>query len=110
MKNIVQVLFKLLLGIGAGYTLSHHISHPSGRVKKHVPIVRLWRIQLMPNLLIATKKKRWHIHHWAYLPAFYLPLVVILQPLVKKHWLHGFVLGVVSHGLTFEDRFRFSAS
>ena len=107
MKKRILSLAKLLLGIGLGYALSHHFSHPDGRARKHVPLIRVKNIQITPNLLIATKNKNWHIHHWTYLPIFYIPLLAILRPLLKKHWLHGFVLGGIVHGLTFKDRFTF---
>lgn len=107
MKNLVKPLLKLSAGATIGYALSHHISHPNGRARKHVPLVKLARVQVLPSLLIATKKKTWHIHHWAYVPAFYIPMVTLIRPLVNKHWLHGFVLGSIIHGLTFNDRFSF---
>ena len=107
MKQNTGTILKLLVGLVAGYILSHHLSHPNGRARKHVPIVRLTRIQVLPNLLIATKNKTWHIHHWAYIPAFYLPLIAIVRSLANSHWLNGFVLGSIIHGLTFSDRFKF---
>lgn len=108
MKQYAITTGKLVLGALAGYALSHHFSHPNGRVRKHVPPVRVGNVQLMPNLLIATKNGRWHIHHWAYLPATYLPLLTFIRPLLKRHLIHGFVLGAIIHGLTFSDRFTFN--
>ena len=108
MKQHALTAGKLILGAFVGYAFSHHISHPNGRVRKHVPLVRLRNVQLTPNLLIATKNGTWHIHHWAYLPTLYIPLIATLKPLLQRHWLHGFMLGAIIHGLTFGDRFRFT--
>ena len=107
MKRFLPIA-KIAAGAFVGYALSHHISHPNGRVRKHVPLMKWKNVQVTPNLLIATKDRKWHIHHWAYLPARYLPLITLVRPLMRKHLMHGFVLGAILHGLTFADRFSFT--
>ena len=108
MKGLIFALSKIAFGTAMGYALSHHFSHPAGRGRKHVPLFRVGNVQITPNLLIATKNKRWHIHHWAYLPILYVPLIATIRPMLKRSWLHGLFAGAVIHGLTFGDRFQFS--
>lgn len=60
----------------------------------------------MPNIKIERQDKQYHLHHWAIFSASYLPLL-LMRRRMKWKIIHGFFIGSILQGLTYNDRFKF---
>ncbi|HSX40141.1 MAG TPA: hypothetical protein VLF68_00865, partial [Candidatus Saccharimonadales bacterium] len=100
----------ILLGSVLGYAFFHLGSHPTkSPLKRRLPKKQIRNYSYFPNIHINREDRYYHLHHWMVLSSLYLP--VLLTRLRKKNIFkykltHGFLLGSILQGLTYNDRFR----
>lgn len=98
---------KILAGGLLGFALWTLFSHPKSAVNKRLPEKRIKRLQVLPNIQYHSKNKIYHIHHWNYFTALYIPVLAIRKGILRSKFLHGFFLGSIIQGLIYNDRFYF---
>lgn len=98
--------FTLLFSIWLGYVLFLYLTHPEK--KKHkVPELRIWRIELLPNIRIHSRAKTYHIHHWAVLTLVTALTLLSYEGFQYLTIIKGLAIGGVIQGLMYPDRFKF---
>ncbi|MBI3985045.1 MAG: hypothetical protein HY344_03875 [Candidatus Levybacteria bacterium] len=99
-------LFTFLFSIWLGYILFLYFSHPSK--KKHkVPQVRVWRIEILPNIRIHSRSKTYHIHHWVILSMLTAITLLNYEGFQYLTIVKGMAIGGIIQGLRYPDRFKF---
>ena len=99
-------LFTFLFSIWAGYMLFLYFTHP--QKKKHkVPSVKVWRIEILPNVRIHSRSKTYHIHHWFTLTVLIAITLVNYEGFQYLTIIKGLAIGGIIQGLRYPDRFKF---
>ncbi len=99
-------LFTFLFSIWIGYVLFLYFTHPEK--KKHkIPQVRIWRLELLPNIKIHSRGKIYWIHHWFVLTLLTAIIVLNYEGLQYVTILKGIAIGGIIQGLRYPDRFKF---
>ena len=99
-------LFTFLFSIWLGYIIFLYFSHPEK--KKHkVPQLRVWRIEILPNIRIHSKSKTYHIHHWVILSMLTTITLINYEGFQYLTIVKGMAIGGIIQGLRYPDRFKF---
>ncbi|MDP3244885.1 MAG: hypothetical protein Q8M83_04495 [bacterium] len=98
--------FTFLFSIWLGYVLFLYLTHPEKK-KHRVPKLRVWRIELMPNIRIHSRSKFYHIHHWAILTLVTALTLINYEGLQYLTFVTGTAIGGIVQGLRYPDRFQF---
>lgn len=106
MGTISKKALKVALGATAAFSLFTIISHPRSKIYKNIPRVKVKNVDVLPNLRIKRKEKIYHIHHWLYWSSLYAYLLLRKKRILKKTFLHGFIVGGILQGLAYKDRFK----
>lgn len=102
-------LFTFLFSIWLGYVLFLYLTHPEK--KKHkIPQLRIWKIELMPNIRIHSKSKIYHIHHWVILTLVTAITLLNYEGFQYLTFIKGIAIGGIIQGLRYPDRFKFRHS
>jgi hypothetical protein len=98
--------FTFLFSIWLGYVLFLYLTHPEK--KKHkIPQIKVWRIELLPNIKIHYKGKIYHIHHWAILTLVTALTLLNYEGFQYLTLVKGIAIGGIIQGLRYPDRFKF---
>lgn len=101
--------FTFLFSVWLGYVLFLYFTHPEK--KKHkVPQLRIWRVELMPNIRIHSKSKIYHIHHWVILTLVTAITLLNYEGFQYLTVIKGIAIGGIIQGLRYPDRFKFRHS
>ena len=99
--------FTFLFSVWLGYVLFLYLTHPSK--KKHkIPALKVWRIELLPNIRIHYKGRIYHIHHWAILTLVTAITLLNYEGFQYVTIIKGIAIGGIIQGLRYPDRFKFS--
>ena len=102
-------LFTFLFSIWLGYVLFLYLTHPEK--KKHkIPQLRIWKIELMPNVRIHSRSKIYHIHHWVILTLVTAITLLNYEGFQYLTFITGVAIGGIIQGLRYPDRFKFRHS
>ncbi len=91
-------------GILLGFSLFRAFSLPGSEINKKLPKLKIYIFELFPRFKIKFEKRVLHIHHWIFLSAVFVLLMVstsFTQLLIVK----SLCLGGIIQGFTFKDRF-----
>lgn len=99
-------LFTFLFSIWLGYFLFLYLTHPDKK-KHRVPEVRVWRIELLPNIRIHSRARIYHIHHWAVLTLVTALTLLNYEGFQYLTLIKGIAIGGIIQGLRYPDRFKF---
>ena len=103
---VMNGFFTFLFSIWLGYVIFLYFTHPEK--KKHkLPKVRVWRIELSPNIRIHGRQKVYHIHHWAVLTIFTAVTLLNYEGFQYLLIIKGLAIGGIIQGLRYPDRFTF---
>lgn len=96
----------LIPATALGYLASRTVTHPSSRIRRKMPNIKIKRVQVFPVLRIKIFGRVIHLHHWIYfsiilLVSFFVSLGIIDYIVTK-----GIILGAIIHGLTVPRRHR----
>lgn len=96
-------MIEFLVSLILGYQVAKKSSHPSSKIYRKLPVVKIKFIQLLPNLKIYLRGKIVHLHHWIYMSfilifSFYDSSSFLTSPILK-----GFLTGSIIQGFTFPD-------
>lgn len=106
--NISEVS-RIAFGGAVGFVFFWVTSHSKSPVNKRLPAKRYRSLHYLPNIKVERNEKHYHIHHWVIFIISYMP-VFILRKKIKSKVLHGFFIGTIVQGLTYDDRFTFIKS
>jgi len=81
--------------------------HLSGKQKKRLPKLSIWRVDILPNFRIHVGSKTYWIHHW-----FWLSIIVAVPIIIREDFqfpmvVEGLLVGGIIQGLRYPDRFSF---
>lgn len=89
----------IIPAVALGYLASKTVAHPTSRIRRKLPNLKIKRMQLFPVIRVKLFNRVIHIHHYVY---FSIMLVIsffvsmgILNLIVTK----GFLLGGIIQGL-----------
>ena len=90
----------LLPATALGYLTFRATSHPSSRLRKKLPNVKLKRVQVFPVVRLKAFNRVIHFHHW-----FAFSLILASTPFANLGFLEhiftkGLLLGGIIQGLT----------
>lgn len=96
-------MIEFLVSLFLGYEVAKKSSHPSSKIYRKLPVVKIKFIQLLPNLKIYVRGKIVHLHHWIYMSfllvfSFYNNNGFFTSPIFK-----GLLTGSILQGFTFPD-------
>jgi|SRR3989344_841200 len=93
-------------GIAFGFWFYKIFSHPL-ELKKKIPKIRFLKtVEILPNLRIHLKRHILHVHHWIFLSAIFILLLVITSSFTQLLLIKSFCFGGIVQGLRYKDRFR----
>ncbi len=98
--------FTFLFSIWLGYVLFLYLTHPEKK-KNKIPNVKVWRVELLPNVRIHYKGRIYHIHHWAILTLVTALTLLNYEGFQYLTVVKGIAIGGVIQGLRYPDRFKF---
>lgn len=99
---------KIAVGSAIGYLLFHIFSSDEKTsLKRKLPRKRVKNIEISPNIRIYGNDAVYQMHHWANCTSLYALLLLTRSRFLKNKVIHGFLLGAILQGLTYEDRFQF---
>lgn len=99
-------IFTFLFSIWLGYVLFLYLTHPEK--KKHkIPKVRVWKVELLPNIRIHFRGRIYHIHHWTILMLVAIATLVNYEGFQFLTIVKGVAIGGTIQGLRYPDRFKF---
>ena len=99
-------IFTFLFSIWLGYVVFLYLSHPDKK-KHRIPQVRVWRIELLPNIRIHSRAKTYHIHHWLVLSLVTGITLLNYEGFQYLTIIEGMAIGGIIQGLRYPDRFKF---
>jgi hypothetical protein len=99
-------IFTFLFSIWLGYVLFLYLTHPEKK-KNKIPKVRVWKIELLPNIRIHFHGRIYHIHHWTILALVTLATLVNYEGFQFLTIVKGVAIGGTIQGLRYPDRFKF---
>lgn len=89
-----------------GYLTFRATAHPSSRIRKKLPNVRVKRVQVFPVIRVFMFGRVFHFHHWfnfsLLLASSAFLSIAALDSLITR----GILLGGVIHGLTLPKEHR----
>lgn len=99
-------LLSIIPGAALGYVTLRATTHPTSRIRRKLPNVKVKRVQVFPVLRINIFGRVVHFHHWInfsilLLLSFFIS-VGVLDVMVTK----GILLGGIIHGLTLPKEHR----
>ncbi len=95
-----------LFGVVSGFFISHFISKPVHIKPNRLPKLGIKRVEIMPNLLIQTRRWKIHIHHWMTLSLVFVVLVLTTASFNHLLFVKSLCLGGIIQGITYKDRFH----
>jgi len=98
--------FTFLFSIWLGYILFLYLTHPEKK-KSKIPQLRVWKIELLPNIRIHYRGKIYHIHHWAILTLVTTLTLLNYEGFQYLTIVKGVAIGGIIQGLRYPDRFKF---
>lgn len=105
----MKKLAKIGLGAMSGFGLFWLTSHPKSKAKQKLPKVAFKNFTFIPNIKLKSQDQIYHLHHWVLFSVVYVLLFLVKRRLFRFSIIHGAILGIIIQGLTYPDRFRFSA-
>ena len=93
-------VLSLLPATALGYLTFRATSHPSSRIRKKLPNVKVKRIQVFPVVRLHVFNRVIHLHHW-----FTFSLILASSPfanlgILEHIFTKGLLLGGIIQGLT----------
>lgn len=98
--------FTFLFSIWLGYVLFLYLTHPEKK-KNKIPQLKVWKIELLPNIRIHYKGKIYWIHHWTILTLVTALTLLNYEGFQYLTVIKGVAIGGVIQGLRYPDRFKF---
>ncbi len=106
-KNLAsKKVAKLAAGTLIGLSFFTIISHPKSPIYKNLPQKAIKKLSFLPNIRIIADQKIYHFHHWMIFSVFYIAILTIKPSLFNSKIAHGFILGSITQGLFYKDRFQ----
>lgn len=104
---MTTIPFIIVGGFLIGYLVCLFFTHPK-RLKNKLPSINVGRLYIAPNIKIKIRGRFFHLHHWVHLTIIFTVMVYLSQDIFVTYlfW-KGIVLGGISQGLTYKDRFKF---
>lgn len=100
----MELVFSVF-GLFGGYFVSHFISKPVHIKPNRLPKLGIKRVEIMPNLLIQTKRWKIHVHHWMTLSLVFVVLILTTASFNHLIFVKSLCLGGIIQGITYKDRF-----
>ncbi len=94
------------VGLVVGYFISHFLSKPIHIKPNRLPKLGIKRVEIMPNLLIQTRRWKIHIHHWMTLSLVFVVLILTTTSFNHLILVKSLCLGGIIQGITYKDRFH----
>ncbi len=96
-------MLEFLLSITAGYKLAKTFSHPTSKIRKRIPEIKIKFIQVLPNIKIHLKGRVIHVHHWIFLSVVLILSFKSNSMISDSLILKGLLSGGIIQGFSFPD-------
>lgn len=96
----------LIPATALGYLASRTITHPTSRIRKKMPNIKIKRVQVFPVLRIKVFGRVIHLHHWMYFSLILAVSFFVSMGIVDYIVTKGILLGTIIHGLTLPKKHR----
>ncbi len=96
----------LIPATALGYLASRTITHPTSRIRRRMPNIRIKRVQVFPVLRIKVFGRVIHLHHWIYFSVILIVSFFVSLGIVDYIVTKGILLGTIIHGLTLPKEHR----
>lgn len=104
---LLNDIVNVALGITGGFFLFWVTSHQKSPLHQKLPTKKIKNVSFLPHIKISRKEKDLHLHHWFNMGAIYMLLYWKKRHILGNKLLHGFLVGSILQGLSYEDRFSF---
>lgn len=94
------------IGLTIGYFISRFLSKPIHIKPNRLPKLGIKRVEIMPNLLIQTRRWKIHVHHWMTLSLVFTVLILTTASFNHLLFVKSLCLGGIIQGITYKDRFH----
>lgn len=109
-EEIINDIFKALIGVVVGFALFWTTSHPKSPIHRKLPQKKIKNISICPNIQITYKNTVFHLHHWMNMSTIYFATVISNRRVADYAFYHGFMVGSILQGFVFPDRLRIKTS
>lgn len=100
MKCIHMEFLSVIPATALGYLTFRATTHPTSRIRRKMPNVRMKRVQIFPVLRIRMFGRMIHLHHWFSFSVLLISTAFINMGVLELPLAKGLLLGGVIQGLT----------
>lgn len=89
-----------------GYLTLRITTHPTARIRKKLPNIKIKRVQVLPVIRVKLFGRILHIHHWFSFTVILILSFFITNGILDSMVTKGILLGGIIHGLTLPKEHR----
>lgn len=98
--NCMEVALSLLPATALGYLTFRATSHPTSRIRRKMPNLKVKRVQLFPVLRVHAFGRNIHLHHWFGFSVLLVSTAFGNMGFLETSIARGLLLGGIIQGLT----------